>query len=215
MNVTALGGGSRTQRNIQRFRIDDAPSTLLNKFLWTCKFRSNPGGGGLDIEIDNVVDNLHVPNFFQRHNSEENANHRFLFFNSAQIPEALFSLVNLAHLSLAGTLLGPTQGEQLEARLRLDSICVNPDAPPSHPPPSQASTTPEQRAEGGSNTPLPVDGRVQLASVRRRVCRSTSVPDQRLHELRDQVRTCVNRRRRDAYDPLSSAFHDKLYRVAR
>lgn len=109
-----------------------------------------------------------------------------------QIPEVLFTLVNLSRLNLAGTKIGPMQGAQLEERLRLDSLTVNADACDATVP-ADASSSPETPAEAqevqqqdGSHTTNAVGG-CQATPGRKCVSRPTSVPDHRLPEIRDKV----------------------------
>lgn len=139
---------------------------------------------------------------------------QLLYFCSCQTPEVLYTLVNLARLSLADTLLGPVQGEELEARLRLDTLCTNGDAPP--PPSSPASQKePHQDEENMHTQPkheqdpmeqlslgndmadaATPDQEVPPQSGARCFRRTTAVPAERLPEIRDQVRKGVHISRR-------------------
>ena len=93
------------------------------------------------------------------------------------MPKVLFTLVNLARLNLAGTMLGPEQGARLEAALRLDSLCVNENAPP---PP--VIPTSQQREQ--------TDLRRSLSSIAAsHDSRTVFVPEHRLREIQDKVRS--------------------------
>ncbi|CAM9515707.1 unnamed protein product [Ectocarpus fasciculatus] len=102
-----------------------------------------------------------------------------------EIPEVLFALVNLSRLNLAGTMLGPAQGKQLEDRLRLDALSVNADAAAGpedadssvESPPSQA----RQQKHGFEK------GVLHVVPGNKRVSRPTSVPEHRLPEIRDKM----------------------------
>lgn len=96
-----------------------------------------------------------------------------------QIPEALFTLVNLARLSLAGTKLGPAQGSQLEAALRLDTLTVDADAVPPPAPLSERNQPREQQQQ----LKMPIEkGKRGGTQV------TTLVPLERLPNVKEQVR---------------------------
>lgn len=117
-----------------------------------------------------------------------------------QIPEVLYTLVNLSRLNLAGSKLGPAQGRQLEERLRLDTLAVNADAvapvaTDSAPTPDDHTTSsaqPESRREGHPQRCEQDNAtRNSINSAdrgRKCISRPTSVPDHRLPEIRDKVR---------------------------
>lgn len=73
-------------------------------------------------------------------------------------------------------MLGPEQGARLEAALRLDSLCVNDSAPPPLIPTSQQREQADPRRSAGS-----------IAA--RHDSRAVLVPEQRLREVQDQVRS--------------------------
>ncbi|CAM9197393.1 unnamed protein product [Ascophyllum nodosum] len=108
-----------------------------------------------------------------------------------QVPEGLLSLVNLSHLNLAGTLLGPAQGEQIDAKLRLDFLCVNADAAP--PPP--VTTSPSQQQKLSDTTiDTPVSRESRLVGGGRCISRATHVSRHRLPEIQHQVQVYSARR---------------------
>lgn len=115
--------------------------------------------------------------------------------------------MNLSRLNLAGTMLGPVQGVQLEERLRLDSLSVNADAFASAAAETEASPTPDDpttfysaqlapRQEGQRQQREPGSARRNSNSAepgRKCVSRPASVPDHRLPEIRDKVCMYIRR----------------------
>ena len=98
--------------------------------------------------------------------------------------------MNLSHLNLAGTLLGPAQGEQIDAKLRLDFLCVNADAAP--PPP--VTTSPSQQQKLSDTTiDTPVSRESRLVGGGRCISRATHVSRHRLPEIQHQVRRTIMR----------------------
>lgn len=126
-----------------------------------------------------------------------------------QIPEVLFTLVNLSRLNLAGTMLGPEQGRQLDERLRLDTLAVNASAGaslaadnapmPDDPTTRSAQPTPQQEGQQQQQQQQrELDNASRNGSGgepgRKCISRPTSVPDHRLPEIRDKVRTYIRRK---------------------
>lgn len=101
-----------------------------------------------------------------------------------QIPQCLFTLVNLARLSLAGSRLGPAQGSQLEEKLRLDTLTINPNAVL---PPKATSDHQQQQQPQHVETPNGPAARGRRINAKGLTQISTSVPAGRLSELREQV----------------------------
>eukprot|EP00752_Nemacystus_decipiens_P018201 g16330.t1 len=127
-----------------------------------------------------------------------------------QIPEVLFSLVNLSRLNLAGTMLGPEQGRQLDKRLRLDTLAVNANADASvaaaditHTADGDATTCsaqPTECHEGKKERQCEPDnipsrnGSSSAEPGRKCISRPACVPDHRLPEIRDKVPGYTTRR---------------------
>lgn len=110
---------------------------------------------------------------------------------TAQVPEVLFSLVNLAHLNLANTLLGPLQGEQIDAKLRLDFLCVNADAAPPSPVTNASPLQPQNHLPGATGNAY-LDKNSKSSNGGRCVSRATHVPYHRLPQVKQQVRSSSN-----------------------
>lgn len=104
-----------------------------------------------------------------------------------QIPEVLFTLVNLARLNLGGTRMGPSQGEQLEASLRLDCLFVNTDAPPPPPPAPTGQEQTRHKNEAKISSSVYPHAEFEPVYGNKAINRSILVPERRLPEFRDQV----------------------------
>lgn len=107
---------------------------------------------------------------------------------TAQVPDVLFSLVNLARLNLARTLLGPIQGQQIDAELRLDFLCVNADAAPPSPMTNASPLQPQKQLPTATGNAF-LDKGSKPINGGRYVSRATHVPYHKLPQVKQQVRS--------------------------